>query len=66
MAKLQFKYGAMNGDKSDMLIKTACNGTEQDLAIIPNTPSVNTKGDITYDSLCGSWRMTRQATVAVV
>ncbi len=29
MAKLQCKYGAMNSDKSDTLIKTAYNYTEQ-------------------------------------
>lgn len=65
MAKLQSKYGAMNGGKSDTLVKTACYDTEQGLAITPNAPSINTKGNIAY-SLCGSRCMTKQATAAVV
>lgn len=43
MAKLNFKYGAMNCGKSDLLIKTAYNYTEQGLRIIAITPEVGLK-----------------------
>lgn len=45
MAKIHFKYGAMNSGKSDSLIKTAYNYTEQGLAIATVKPSVDTKGE---------------------
>lgn len=45
MAKLQFKYGAMNSGKSDTLIKAAYNYTEQGLAIVTIKPGIDTKGD---------------------
>lgn len=45
MAKLHFKYGAMNSGKSDTLIKTAYNYIERGLSIITIKPSVDTKGD---------------------
>ncbi len=45
MAKLHFKYGAMNSGKSDTLIKTAYNYGEQGLEVITIKPSVDTKGD---------------------
>ncbi len=45
MAKISFKYGAMNSGKSDTLIKTAYNYTEQGLAIATIKPSIDTKGD---------------------
>lgn len=45
MAKLHFKYGAMNSGKSDTLIKTAYNYTEQGLQVVTMKPSVDTKGD---------------------
>lgn len=45
MAKIHFKYGAMNSGKSDTLIKTAYNYTEQGLAIATIKPSVDTKGE---------------------
>lgn len=45
MAKLHFKYGAMNSGKSDTLIKTAYNYEERDLKVIVIKPSVDTKGD---------------------
>ena len=64
MSKLHFKYGAMNSGKSDTLIKTAYNYTEQRLTIATVKPSVDTKGDnlivaidgeeaTAYDLLCG-------------
>lgn len=45
MAKLHFKYGAMNSGKSDTLIKAAYNYTERGLSIVTLKPSVDTKGD---------------------
>jgi thymidine kinase len=78
MAKLSFKYGAMNSGKSDTLIKTAVNYTERGLSIITIKPSVDTKGDtyvftgeqvaidgqgeVSYDSLCGTCYIKEQAT----
>ena len=43
MAKLNWKYGAMNCGKSDMLIKTAYNYTEQGLAVVSVTPEIGLK-----------------------
>lgn len=45
MAKLHFKYGAMNSGKSDTLIKTAYNYEERGLKVLVIKPSVDTKGD---------------------
>ncbi|HMI08824.1 MAG TPA: thymidine kinase [Candidatus Saccharimonadales bacterium] len=45
MAKLHFKYGAMNSGKSDTLIKTAYNYGEQGLEVVTIKPSIDTKGD---------------------
>lgn len=45
MAKLHFKYGAMNSGKSDTLIKTAYNYTERGLSVIVVKPKIDTKGD---------------------
>lgn len=45
MAKLHFKYGAMNSGKSDTLIKTAYNYTERGLKVLVVKPGVDTKGD---------------------
>lgn len=56
MAKLHFKYGAMNSGKSDTLIKTAYNYTEQGLAIIVIKPSIDTKGDQTIVARGGASR----------
>ncbi|MBH2007068.1 thymidine kinase [Candidatus Saccharibacteria bacterium] len=44
MAKLNFVYGAMNSGKSDTLIKTAYNYTEQGLNVVTVKPKVDTKG----------------------
>ena len=44
MAKLHFKYGAMNSGKSDTLIKTAFNYEERGLKVIVVKPRVDTKG----------------------
>lgn len=45
MAKLHFKYGAMNSGKSDTLIKTAFNYEERGLSILAIKPGIDTKGD---------------------
>jgi thymidine kinase len=45
MAKLHFKYGAMNCGKSAELINNAYNYTEQGLTIATIKPSVDTKGN---------------------
>lgn len=45
MAKLHFKYGAMNSGKSDTLIKTAYNYEERGLKVLVIKPSIDTKGD---------------------
>jgi thymidine kinase len=47
MAKLHFKYGAMNSGKSDTLIKTAYNYTERGLKVVVVKPGVDTKGNDT-------------------
>lgn len=44
MAKLHFKYGAMNSGKSDTLIKTAYNYEERDLKVVVIKPRIDTKG----------------------
>jgi thymidine kinase len=44
MAKLHFKYGAMNSGKSDTLIKTAYNYEERGLRVIVVKPRIDTKG----------------------
>lgn len=44
MSKLHFKYGAMNSGKTDTLIKTAFNYTEQGLEVIVIKPSTDVKG----------------------
>ena len=45
MAKLHFKYGAMNSGKSDTLIKTAYNYTERGLKVLVVKPSIDTKSE---------------------
>lgn len=44
MAKLSFKYGAMNSGKSDTLIKTAYNYTERGHDVITIKPGIDSKG----------------------
>jgi len=44
MAKLNFKYGAMNSGKTDTLIKAAFNYSERGLAIAVVKPSIDVKG----------------------
>lgn len=45
MAKIHFKYGAMNSGKSDTLIKTAFNYEERGLKVLTIKPKIDTKGD---------------------
>ncbi|MFC0673900.1 thymidine kinase [Brachybacterium hainanense] len=45
MAKLHFKYGAMNSGKSDTLIKTAYNYAERGLATLTVKAAIDTKGE---------------------
>ncbi len=47
MAKIHFKYGAMNSGKSDTLIKTAYNYKERGLKILVIKPKVDTKSERT-------------------
>jgi len=47
MAKLHFKYGAMNSGKSDTLIKTAYNYKERGLEVLVIKPKVDTKSENT-------------------
>ncbi len=47
MAKIHFKYGAMNSGKSDTLIKTAYNYKERGLNILVIKPLVDTKSEDT-------------------
>jgi thymidine kinase len=56
MAKLHFKYGAMNSGKTDTLIKAAYNYTENDLHPIVIKASVDTKGDDTIVARIGTKR----------
>ena len=56
MAKLHFKYGAMNSGKSDTLIKTAYNYEERGLKVIVIKPQVDTKGDDTVTARGGHSR----------
>lgn len=44
MAKIHFKYGAMNSGKSDTLIKTAFNYEERGLNVIVVKPAIDSKG----------------------
>lgn len=44
MAKLHFKYGAMNSGKSDTLIKAAYNYEERGLKVLVIKPKLDTKG----------------------
>ncbi len=44
MAKLHFKFGAMNSGKSDTLIKTAYNYEERGLGVLVIKPRIDTKG----------------------
>ena len=53
MAKLHFRYGAMNAGKTAILIQTAYNYEERDQKAILIKPSVDTKGDSNVVSRIG-------------
>lgn len=58
MAKLHFKYGAMNSGKSDTLIKAAYNYTERSLRIVVVKPAIDTKGGRYVSARAGGrWRV---------
>ena len=56
MAKIHFKYGAMNSGKTDTLIKTAHNYEERDLNIVVIKPEIDTKGGTTITARGGHSR----------
>lgn len=56
MAKLHFKYGAMNSGKTDTLIKAAYNYTENGLHPIVIKASIDTKGNDTIVARIGTTR----------
>ena len=56
MAKLHFKYGAMNSGKTNILITTAFNYTERNLKVIIIKPSIDTKGGKTIITRSGNKR----------
>lgn len=56
MAKLNFRYGAMNSGKTTILIQTAHNYEERDQKVIVIKPKVDTKGDDYIVSRIGAKR----------
>ena len=56
MAKIHFKYGAMNSGKTDTLIKTAYNYEERGLNVVVVKPQVDTKGGTTITARGGHSR----------
>lgn len=56
MAKLYFRYGAMNSGKSTSLLQAAYNYEERDQAVVLAKPRVDTKGDQTIVSRLGVTR----------
>lgn len=58
MAKLHFKYGAMNSGKSDTLIKAAYNYTERGLRVMTMKPAIDSKGgDAIVARAGGRWKV---------
>ena len=53
MAKLYFRYGAMNSGKSTALLQAAHNYEERGLAVLLAKPQVDTKGDSAIESRLG-------------
>ncbi len=53
MAKLQFRYGAMNSGKTTILIQTAYNYEERNQKVIVLKPLIDTKGDNTIVTRIG-------------
>ena len=49
MAKLYFKYGAMNSGKSTILLQSAHNYEERGMRTVILKPMIDTNGAETYD-----------------
>ena len=45
MAKLYFRYGAMNSGKSTLLLQVAYNYEERGMHVLLLKPGIDTKGD---------------------
>ncbi|GAB2518668.1 thymidine kinase [Paramicrobacterium agarici] len=56
MAKLYFRYGAMNSGKSTALLQAAFNYEERGQHVLLSKPSVDTKGDRSIESRLGVTR----------
>lgn len=56
MAKLHFRYGAMNSGKTTILIQTAYNYEERDQKVIIIKPSIDSKGNDSIISRIGATR----------
>jgi len=56
MAKLYFRYGAMNSGKSTALLQAAYNYEERDQSVVLAKPRIDTKGDQTIVSRLGVTR----------
>lgn len=56
MAKLYFRYGAMNSGKSTALLQAAYNYEERDQAVLLAKPAIDSKGDDTIVSRLGVTR----------
>ncbi len=62
MAKLYFRYGAMNSGKSTALMQVAYNYEERGMRVLVMKPSVDTKGG---DKLVSRLGVTRLVDIAV-
>ncbi|MEG1778115.1 MAG: thymidine kinase, partial [Angelakisella sp.] len=62
MAKLFFRYGAMNSGKSTALMQVAHNYEERGMRVLILKPAVDTKGDDTVVSRLG---VSRKADICV-
>jgi thymidine kinase len=60
VAKLYFRYGAMNSGKSTALLQAAYNYEERGLAVLVAKPRIDTKSDLSIESRLG---MSRQADI---
>jgi thymidine kinase len=56
MAKLYFRYGAMNSGKSTLLLQTAHNYEENGMKVLIVKPKIDTKGDSRIVSRIGATR----------
>lgn len=56
MAKLYFRYGAMNSGKTTLLLQTAHNYEEQNMNVIIVKPAIDTKGEDKVVSRIGALR----------